>query len=143
MIKIHTLQELKEIFKQYQDFHNTDYRRVGTWQEAWTDIVVKNALSKEYMEDYSEDYRIFKNTIIGEKHIPIEKPLEKWQYEQLKEYLVDAIKSELRNRQIYYMDNIPDIPLEKDKLIHKGNEVITQKYDLTPLVEWYKEQMND
>lgn len=143
MIKIHTLQELKEIFKEEQEFHNTDYRRVATWQEAWTDIVVKNALSKEYMEDYSEDYRIFKNTIIGEKHIPIEKPLEKWQYEQLKEYLVDAIKSELRNRQIYYMDNIPDIPLEKDKLIHKGNEVITQKYDLTPLVDWYREQMNN
>lgn len=143
MIKIHTLQELKEIFKQYQDFHNTDYRGVDTWQEAWTDIVVKNALSKEYMEDYSEDYRIFKNTIIGEKHIPIEKPLEEWQYKQLKEYLVDAIKSELRNRQIYYMDNIPDIPLEKDKLIHKGNEVITQKYDLTPLVDWYREQMNN
>lgn len=30
MIKIHTLQELKEIFKQYQDFHNTDYRGVDT-----------------------------------------------------------------------------------------------------------------
>ena len=136
MIKIHTLQELKEIFKEGQEFHNTDYRRVDTWQEAWSDIVVKNALS-------DEKYSLFKNTIIGEKHIPIEKPLEKWQYEQLKEYLVDAIRSELRNRQIYYMDDIPNILLEKDKLIHKGNEVITQKYDLTPLVDWYREQMNN
>lgn len=143
MTKVHTLQELKEIFKKEQKFYKTDYKRVDTWQEAWSDIIVKNALSKEYNEEYDEKYRLFKNTIIGEKHIPIEKPLEEWQYKQLKESLVDSIRAELRNRQMHYIDDIPNIPLEKDKLIHKGNEVITQKYDLTPLVDWYKEQMND